>query len=162
MMAYWAQLKLRERWLLIGAGGVILVVMMYLMLWEPVVLKIERLQSSVKSKQELVAWMQQSAVEYKQLKASSSSTKSRNGRGGQSLLAIIDRSAQQQRLSLRRVEPDGANRVRVSLESVSFDNAMRWIENVQRQNGVQVVSAVLDRDKSPGRVNVRLVFEGSS
>ena len=57
------------------------------------------------------------------------------------------------------MQPDGSNRARVWLEGASFDHIVRWMDGLQRKQGVRVVSSVFDALEEKGRVDARLVFE---
>jgi len=160
MMAYWAQLKPRERMLLIGGGVFIILLMLYSLLWDPLVKKADQLNNSIPAQMELVAWMEQAALEVQELKANKQEKP--QIKGGQSMLAVIDRTAKQRRLSMKRVEPDGSTRVRVWLERASFDDLLLWIGSVQREYGIRIDSVVVDKEDEPGLVNARLTFEGAS
>lgn len=161
LLQYWAQLRPRERQLLMGAGGILVLMLLYLLLWEPLVSGADRLQQQVKDNRELVEWMRQSANEVRALQAS----RGRQGSiGGQSLLGVIDRTAKGSELgsAVKRIEPDGQERVRVWLERASFDDMVVWLDQIQRQFGLQIESAVIDRDVSEGRVSARVVIEGGN
>jgi general secretion pathway protein M len=76
-------------------------------------------------------------------------------------LTAIDRTAKASRLAdaMKRLQPDGDDRVRVWLEDASFDDVMQWLYNLEQRQGVRAVSAVFEAKDQPGRVDGRLVFE---
>ena len=80
--------------------------------------------------------------------------------GGQSLVSVIDRTTRDGGLgmNLRGTEPSGMNGVRVHLEGVSFDALATWLLRVQREYGLTVQAATLERTDAPGRVNANLTF----
>ncbi len=162
MKAWFESLDLRERRLLMVSGALLSVMLFYVLLWEPLEDGIKSLQKSNAEQQKQLQWMRQSAQEVKQLRGSSG--RSAQLAQGQSLLAAIDRSARANKLgdALKRVQPDGSNRARVWLEGASFDQVVRWLDGLQRQQGVRVVSSVFDALETKGRVDVRLVFESGS
>lgn len=158
LMNYLNQLGPRERMLVLALGGVVLVAALYLFIWEPIGDRAERLDAQVAAQRDLVQWMQKAAIEIK----NAQKTQTRPaGRGGESLLSLVDRTAKSADLAeaLKRVEPEGANRVRVWLELANFDDLVAWLSQVQRDYGLRIDTAVIDRDPSPGRVNARLVFQ---
>lgn len=162
MKDWFGSLDPRERRLLVAGGALLSVMLFYIALWEPLEDGVEALRKSNAEQQALLLWMQQSAREVNQLRGSS-------GRPGQlaqgrSLLAAIDRTARANKLggALKRVQPDGKNRARVWLEGASFDQLVRWLDGLQRQQGVHVVSSVFDALDEKGRVDARLVFESGS
>jgi len=159
-MAYWAQLRPRERIGLIAGGVVLGLTLFYLMLWEPVFNEAERLEHNIEQQRELVSWLQVNAQEAKRLQAS--------GGGGKlngSLLGTIDSTAKRSKLgeAMKRVEPDGSTRVRVWMEGAPFDDMVRWLDQLQRTYGIQISSAVIDRvEGGSGQVNARFVFSGGA
>jgi len=160
MMQYWTQLRSRERAMVIAASVVIAFALFYLLVWEPVVQRNAQLTRSVQDQRALAVWMRQSAAQVKQLQAGAGP----RATSGQSLLTVIDTTAKMGGLTgnLKRVEPDGATRVRVWLEQAAFDDVARWTELLQRDFHVRLDTAVIDRENSPGKVTARLVFEESS
>lgn len=80
--------------------------------------------------------------------------------GGQSLVSVIDRTTRDGGLAmtLRGTEPSGINGVRVRFEGASFDALAVWLLRVQREYGLSVQSATLERTDAPGRVNAQLTF----
>jgi len=159
---YWMQLKPRERVLLIGAGAVLLLLVLYLSVWEPLLGNADRLEHSVQENRELVNWMEQAAAEVKRLRASQPG--GGGLRRGQSLLGVIDRTAKSGELgsAVKRIEPDGQDRVRVWLEGAAFDDLVVWLGEIQSQYGLKIDSAVIDRGVSEGRVSARLVVVGGA
>ncbi len=161
MMNFWNQLKPRER-LLVGTAGVILIALiLYLSVLEPFQNKVKSLEQRVAAQKSDVVWMQQAARELAVLRRQSPGAG--NKAQGRSLLVLVDQSAKRNKLggSLKRVEPDGAARVRVWLERAPFDEVVKWLSELENQYQLQVESAVFDRTDAPGLVNARLVFLGS-
>ena len=163
MMQYWQQLKPRERIVLILLSGVVSIVLLYIAVLEPFQLKVEQLESRIVKQKADIQWMQNAAQEIKQLQGSATGNSQRDLRRGQSLLALVDRTAKQNKLAsaMTRVEPDGSKRVRVWLEKATFDDVMKWLFKLQNDYQLEIESAVVDRTEDDGRVDVRLVFLGA-
>jgi len=163
MMNYWQQLKPRERIVLILLGGVVSIVLLYIAVLEPFQLKVEQLESRIAKQKTDIQWMRNAAQEVKQLQGSAIGNSQRNLRKGQSLLALVDRTAKQNKLAsaMKRVEPDGSKRVRVWLEKATFDDVTKWLFKLQNDYQLEIESAVFDRTEDDGRVDVRLVFLGA-
>lgn len=160
MKEFWEQLKPRERTMLMIGGGFLLLLIFYFLAVKPVFDRADELEQSVATQRETLTWMKQSAQEIKML---SNARRISPGSGGQSLLSIVDSTASSSMLTeaMKRVEPEGANRVRVWMEHAAFDDVTTWLERLQRDYNVKIESVVIDRDANPGRVNARLVFEGA-
>jgi general secretion pathway protein M len=64
---------------------------------------------------------------------------------------------------LQRVEPEGANGVRVWLEQAPFDDVLRWLDKLSTERGVRVTAFATERRaEQPGRADVRVVLEGGA
>ena len=164
MKDWYDNLDVRERRVLFAGVTVLVVALLYLLAWEPLVNKINVLEKSNQENQKLLSWMEQSAVEAKQLQAKLKSSGASGRSKGQSLLGTIDRTAKTNKLakSVKRVQPDGQTKARVWLENVSFDSMVSWLEKLQRQQGIHIVTSVIEKQDEPGLVNARLVLEGAA
>jgi general secretion pathway protein M len=162
MLNYWTQLKPRERLMVSVAGGVLGVIMLYLLLLEPFMIKADELTVRVAKQQKEVQWLKQASLEVAQLQRNMPGNTT-SARAGQSLLVVVDRTAKQFNLadSMKRVEPDGSSRVRVWLEKASFDEVAKWMAQLETQYQLHVESAVIDKTEDTGRINARLVFLGA-
>lgn len=162
MKAWFDSLELRERRMLIVGGVLLAITLFYVAVWEPLEHGVEAQRQRNAEQQALLQWMQQAVSEVKQLRGASG--RPAQLAKGQSLLAAIDRAARANQLggALKRVQPDGSNRARVWLEGASFDKLVRWIDSLQRRQGVRVVSSVFEAREESGRVDARLVFESGA
>lgn len=152
-------LEPRERNMVVFGAVALLCLMLYVLAWEPLVKKTESLHRSNLKQEALVAWMQTASQEVKQLRRTSGATGQLAK--GQSLLTAIDTTAKAARLNgaMKRVQPDGDNRVRVWLEGASFDDVMRWVHGLEQRQGVTAVNVTFEAKDESGRVDGRLTFE---
>jgi len=164
MKEWFANLEPRERQLIIGAGVILLVMILYLVVWEPIAKDNEALRSSYQSSQQLIDWMEDAAEEAKALQAKIQASGPSGGSSNQSLLGIIDRTAKRDKLgsSVKRVQPDGKTGARVWLENAVFNDLIKWLENLQHKEGIRLVTTVIEKQEEAGLVNARLVFERST
>jgi len=155
-----ANLSRRDRLLLAAGAGGALLVLLFLIAWLPFGRHVDRLRDNVAAQRETRVWMQQAAAEVKQLRGS---TPARKG-AGQSLLAAADSTARQHGLAaaMKRVEPDGADKVRIRLEQAGFDDMMRWLELLVREHGVRIESITIDGRNQTGVVDARLTLQAGA
>ena len=120
------------------------------------------MKGSVAEKEQQVGTMQQLAVQAKQARAMQ--PRKAGIAGGRSLLGTIDSTAKSNQLAnaLKRVQPDGENKARVTLDGAQFDKVVRWLENLQRQQGIVIVTSSVEKQSEPGLVNVRLLLQGGN
>jgi len=158
MKAWLMGLEANERHMLLGGGGLLLVMFLYVAIWEPLTDSAESLRVSTAEQETLLAWMRGAAQEVKQLRRRGGQ-QSKPASGG-SLLSLVDRTAKSGGLgkALKRVQPDGDTKVRVWLEAASFDDLVRWLTALETRHGVHVESSVFQALDTPGRVDGRVVF----
>lgn len=159
MKAWFAGLEANERRLIMIAAPLLLLMLLYVAVWEPLTNNVDALRVSTAEQQSLLAWMRGAAQEVKQLRGRSGQPA--KPPSGQSLLSLVDRTAKSGQLgpALKRVQPDGEQKVRVWLESASFDDVVRWLTALESSHGVHVESSVFQALEATGRVDVRLVFQ---
>jgi general secretion pathway protein M len=147
----------REQLIYLGAGGAVLLIL-YLSLWLPVQRELSRLRTSVPQEKTQLAQMQVQAMEVNQLRASG-----RLPMAGGNLLARLEQSATASgiRGRITRMEPDGSNGARLSLDGVDFNALIGWLANLQSQGGVRVDKATFEPLPAPGTVNARLTLRGA-
>lgn len=162
MKEWYNSLEPRERKVMIGGAAVLAFAIFYFLLWEPLITKMSRLETGIQEQQELIAWMENAAQEVEQLQSKVKTLGSASK--GQSLLGIIDSTAKRNRLkdAVKRVQPDGKTKARVRLENANFNDVIKWIETLQRRQGIRVESTVIEKQSEEGLVNARFVFVGAA
>jgi len=162
MKDWFAGLEPRERLLVSGGGVVLLVLLLYLMIWEPIASNYQALNEGVAEQKKTLVWMKQAAAELKLLQRSGSGTA--RGLGGRSLLAVVDQSARSGGLgpAIKRIEPEGGKGVKVWLEGVAFDPMILWLGKITRTYQIET-SIITIEPQGAGRVNARLtLLDGSA
>ncbi len=157
MKAWFAGLQPRER-LLVSAGAAVLVLLLlYLMIWEPIANSYRNLQEDVAQQTQTLAWMQQAAAQIKGLQGTDAG--GARGLGGRSLLSVVDQSARTGGLgdSIKRIEPDGSKGVKMWLEGVAFDPMILWLGGLTRSYRIET-SLITIEPQGGGRVNARLTL----
>ena len=150
-------LETRERLLVSAGGGLLLWLLLYLMVWEPVADEYYGLKESVETQQQTLAWMQQAAAQIKALQRSGAGAA--KGLGGRSLLAVVDQSARSGGLgaAIKRIEPDGSKGAKVWLEGVAFDPMILWLGQLSKSYRIEPSIITLE-PVGNGRVNARLTL----
>ena len=149
---WFENLSERERNLVYGAGALLGVALVYLVLVLPFQTYGKRMSSRVAQKTTDLAWMQASAPQ-----AMAAAGIAQAGGSGESLVVLVDRTAREAGLgnSLRDQSPDGNNGLRLRIEGASFDTLVTWLANLQQQHGVSIEAATVDA-AAPGLVNATL------
>lgn len=160
MKAWLESLAPRERVMVIAGAIVLVLFLLYALIWSPVRSGYHTIREDVAAQRETSIWMQESAQRLAQLKRTRGNTA--RGLGGQSLLALTDRTARSDGLgdALKRVEPEGSNNVKVWLEGASFDVLVRWLGSLSTNYGINADTVTMERvSDAAGRVNARLTLQ---
>lgn len=141
----------RERNLVYGAGALLSLALLYLVLVLPFQAGGKKLSGRVQQKSSDLAWMQAQAPAAMQAAGVAQASGS-----GESLVVLVDRTARDAGLgaALRDQSPDGNSGLRLRLEGASFDTLVVWLASLQ-QHGVTIETANIDA-AGPGLVNATL------
>ena len=159
MKTWWEGLSHRERLLVSGGAMLTLALLLYALAWQPFQTSHRRLRQSVAEQRAELAAMRQMAEEIKRLGgASATPTLPVDGR---SLLTLVDQTARAAGLgaALKRVTPQGENRLGVQFDAVEFDQLVPWLGQLERDYRILIVNLSVDRTAT-GRVNARLTVQG--
>jgi general secretion pathway protein M len=144
-------LSARERNLVYGAGGLLAVALLYLVVVMPFQVSGKKMTARVQQKSADLVWMQASAPQ-----AMAAAGVAQQA-GGESLVVLVARTAREAGLgeALRDQSPDGDAGLRLRIEAASFDTLVTWLGSLQQQYGVTIESANIDA-AAPGLVNATL------
>lgn len=158
MKTWWQGLADRERRLLRFGGVIGLLLIGYLLLWEPVRQSREDWRQRALAAEANLMWMRATADEIVARRGDALPQPAADGR---SLLARVDSSAREAGLggSLLRVEPTGPDQVRVQFQQAAFDVLVGWLEELARREGVRVTEMSISRGEGVGLVDARLGLE---
>jgi len=156
---WYKSLAQKEQWMVSGTGLLILVTLFYLVIWEPIHIALETERQKQQTQQEILIWMQQAAAEVKTLRASGSGNSIRDT--DKPITLVIEQAIKNAGLksSVNKIESSGNDGARVTLNEASFNQVLVWLNTLSTHNGIQVVSANIERGSEPGRANARLSFE---
>jgi general secretion pathway protein M len=154
----WEALAPRERRIIALGAAVVVAVLFYLLLWEPLAQRREAWRVRVVAAESDLAWMRAVAPQVGARAATRPVTLVPDSR---SLLARADASAREAGLgaALLRVEPVSARQVRVYFEQAGFDAMMRWLEALAARQGTRVVEMSAQRADGVGLVDARVTLE---
>ena len=159
MKEYLDRLSERDRLLLMLVVAAVIILLLFAG-WHSFASRVDRMHDVLSSQQATLAHMKQAAQQVRQLRGKAPVHSS----AGQSLMALLDSTARQSGLhdAVKRVDPDGQDKVRLRLEQAGFDDMMRWLESLSRSYGITVENITIDRLDSVGLVNARLTLTGAS
>jgi general secretion pathway protein M len=157
MKAWWETLSPRERGLVVGGTVLTLALLLYALVWEPFRTSSRRLQQSVAQQRADLAWMRQAAQEIKRLGNAGVAQPAGDGR---SLLTLVDQTARAAGLgtAMKRVAPQGEDKLSAQLDSVEFDKLIPWLGALERDHRIAIVNLSVDRTDTAGLVNARIIL----
>ncbi len=154
----WNALAVREQRILSLGAVFVVLVLGYVLLWEPLAESRDNLRTQVQAAETDLAWMRAAAPLVQQRSANAPAALTLDGR---SLLARTDASAADAGLksALLRIEPVSDRQVRVSFQSAGFDALMRWVETLAANSNLRVSEFSVQRAEGVGLVDARLSLE---
>ena len=156
---WYRALPIREQWMVSATSVLIVITLFYLLVWEPLHVGVGQEQQKQQSQQEIMIWMQQAATEVQSLRRSGGGKTIRDRNKPTTL--VIEQAINNAGLkpSVKKIESSGSNGARVILSEASFNQTVVWLNTLSTHNGIQVVSANMERSDKPGRVDARLTFD---
>lgn len=151
LKAWWAAREPRERLMLGSGGGVALLLMLYLLIWDPIQSSAAQLANELPALREQAAQFNRDAAEAERLRASA------QARGpAPQITNAIQESARRAALgdAIKSVQPLGTDRAQVSLGVVPFDGFMRMLGDLGQTAGVSVESVSAKSVPEAGKVQV--------
>lgn len=160
VLKWWNGMQQRERWVLIVGALVVSLLIFYQLIWFPWHRAIGNMQQSLVAQRKTLVWMQQQAD---LLEKSGGAVPAAQLKGGdQSLMSVIDQTAKASRVrdAIQQLTPRQNNtQVSVVLESVSFNNWVKWVGVLESQYGVTILQLSAEREnEKPDLAEIRVTF----
>jgi|GEM_PF-141886 len=154
LKARFMELQPRER-IIISVGAVlVLITAIYTLGFAPLNKAVNERQQRIAQKQQDLAWMQSVVGKLSAMSGAMPAAANSN----ESMVVLIANSASGGGIagSLTGQTPDGENGVRVRFENVQFDALVLWLGALQKDYGIHVKAAEINRSAQSGQVNVSL------
>jgi type II secretory pathway component PulM len=155
MREWFASLQERERLIFIAGAAAATLIVVWAFGLRPLRAELVELRETVADKQRLV-------IDIGRVQALASSGETPSAQPGeQSLVVLVDNTAQTFGLSSPRTRPDGADGVNVAFQGVPFDALLSWLIALETTYGVAVESASFSSARERGLVNGQLFLRRS-
>lgn len=152
-------LPVKEQRMIAAMVAVIIITIFYLSIWEPIHKGLAVERQKQQAQKEVLLWMQEAAIQVKTLRSSGSSTTIKGRKKPTTLVVETALNNAGLKSSVNKIESAGNNGARVSLKDAPFNQVLIWLNTLAKHNGIQVISASIDRGDQSGRADVRLTFE---
>ena len=157
LQAWFENLQPRERLIVSVSGGVLLLLLIYLLAWEPVVNGIKTESSRLNIQKNSLKWMRDAAQEVRELKASGNISAVSGG----PLSTTIERSLVSAgiRNSVEKMESSGKDQYKVLFNKVRFDRLAQWLDSLQNRYSIMTKSASINNSEESGMVAARITLK---
>ncbi|MGH9905344.1 MAG: type II secretion system protein GspM [Pyrinomonadaceae bacterium] len=154
-IAWWRERSERERWMVGGTIAVVLALIVFLLLWQP--LNSERLRLA-KRVPELRATLQQMQAQAREVKGLQARPKP------VSLEVALDETAREIGLPNLKgsLQNDGPDRVRANFKAVEFNKWVAWMGKLQNERAIRLDSAQVEALPESGMVKINSVLTSSA
>lgn len=159
LQSWFLSLQKRERMMVLSGAAALIIIMLYLIIWEPVFSGITNQQQRVISQRKILNWMQNAEVEARSLKASGGNVNSALMK--QSISRAIETSAVSAgiRDAIAKIEARDKKSTRVQFKNVDFNRLMQWLGALESRYGISIKSANIDKADSTGVANAKITLE---
>jgi general secretion pathway protein M len=141
-----------EQHIILALTILVVVSILWLAVWQPVSNWRETAHNRYQNAQAQLDWMKANEQRARGMARSAAGS----GGAGRSLLPIITRSAEAQGIQVNRLQPEANGVVSVSIQGQPFNDLLRWLHQLQENNGVAVLRLAVDADERPGIVNAQI------
>ncbi len=156
VMERWRSLAPREQYLLAAGAAVVLALVVFLGVIEPM--------AKTRAQREMA--LEQSRALAQRLVMIGAEVRASQGRGlvpaarSTSLLAALDQSIKQSTIGKpwTRLQPDGDKQAKVWFDSVPFDALAKWLFDLESRYGVLTQTVDIERDAAAGTVTAQLTL----
>jgi len=146
---WWHGLNLREQRLVLTMATAVSIFLLYSFIWQPLNDNLDKKERTLASRQALLTWVTDNTTRFQNIKLTAGANKSKG-----SLSSIINRTANQQQLTITRMQPQGDN-VQVWLDSAPFTQLLFWLEHLANNENLRVQAIDLAQGAKQGEVRVR-------
>ncbi len=153
--AFWNARDPREQTILGGGALVLVLIIGYLVLWEPASVGRDRLMRNLPAQRADLAEMETLAQEARSLQASPAPSLR-----GDALTQALQDSLGQHGLKATRLAPTGDNAVQVQLDKAAFGAVAGWLQDVRAQQRLKVADARISYVGATALVNVTATLQG--
>ncbi len=140
-----------EQRIILALTVVVAVAIVWLGIWKPISDWRSLAHNRYQNAQAEYDW-----VRANESRARGAATSGTAGSGTRSLIPVITRSAQAQGIQVNRLQPESNGAVSVSVQGQPFNETLRWLHQLEENNGVSILRLAVDADDRPGLVSAQI------
>lgn len=153
---HFSRLQQRERIFVGILGMFLLLVLLWLLVWQPVEKLLEGNAASYRNAHEGYEWMQAHEQQARALNAGNVRSIPDNN----SFLSTVSDIAKAYEISIGNVTPAEDGSLRLSLDNVAFNKLLPWLKDMEDNHSISATQISISRlQKSPGFVSASLTLK---
>ena len=151
LQGWWQGITAREQRLVFIGAILLLVGFSYWSIWQPLTTRIAERERQVQNQQQTLAWLKEKGEEVLAMQGGSGRQIDTSG----TLEGVVNRTAFNHKIKIARLQPQGQE-LQVWIDSVQFNDLLRWLATLAEQHGIQVqIIEVARENLAQGQVKVR-------
>ena len=148
----WYAVKSKSDRIVINAVAALLLFSIAILgVWQPIQINNSEQRSRYVNELTLTEWI---AINKNKLKALSNSPLKQSDTS--SAVARITNAANQNKVTLDRLQPESDGSVSISLQNQNFTKVLRWLVQLETQQGLTVLRLGIDKGSKTGEVSVQI------
>ena len=150
---------LSSKVLVSAAGVMIIIFLMVEFAFVPWKAKLNNLRLSVEDNIATVAWMTNQVQQNKSQITQANSKSNLPAKNTTSLITRVEQSAKKQKIysNVERISPDKLGRVKVWINNGNFQQWLKWIDQLKRDN-IDVIDARVSQSAAQAPVSINVTF----
>lgn len=158
LKARWQQLAEREQRVVAGGGLVLVVIILYVGIWQPFLNYNDSLRVRIASEEKNLQWMR--AVDKKMQQMSGKNKTKPAAISPIMLLGVLQKDIQQAGMSqqLAQLKQINANSIAMSFQKIAFDQLMTLLINIAKAQSIAITKMSVTASNAPGMVNADVVL----
>ena len=150
-----AQMEPRERYLTIAGSIIVFIMLLYLLIWDPIMSGHTEQQEQYQANTQLLSWMQQAAEEAAGYQSAGPQLSGALRNQSISSLASISATSTGVKNAITKLESKN-DEVNAELKNANFNQVINWIDNMQSRYAIYASKVKIEPNDKPGAVDVRL------
>lgn len=157
MMKWWQSLSDRERNMLSIGGLMAILLLGYVLIWNPFAGSVSALRSRIYAQRQLLQWMQYAEKRIQQLQSEGFLEKKSDD---EAILVLAEKTLTEHKLSryLQQIQQPQENTLALKFHKIPFDQLMNWLQLLTHQNSITIQKFTANKAKPIGTVNVMITL----
>ncbi|GAA03002.1 type II secretion system protein M [Photobacterium leiognathi] len=146
---WWKALSQREQYLVLGAGGALLIAILYWGFWQPLNQRTEMAQSRIQTERQLLSWVEDKANKINAYKRAGG-TVNVSDKG---LNQVVNETTERFKIEVIRMQPRN-DAIQVWVKPVPFNALLNWLSYLQDNFGIETQFIDISKADQNGMVEV--------